>query len=101
MIGKTSRWLIASLGLAMVLVATSAGATTTSATTTTTTTTTAVPNGDAILTASFALASHKTSMTISGTLTGTGTTLTILGQYTPKASGGATTVKGVGFSDEV
>jgi hypothetical protein len=40
-------------------------------------------------------------MTISGTLMGPGATLSILGAYTSKASGGATTVKGVGFSDEV
>jgi hypothetical protein len=40
-------------------------------------------------------------MTLSGTLTGSGKTISILGEYTPKASGGATTVKGVGFSDEV
>jgi hypothetical protein len=99
--------LIALLSFLTVLVATSAGATTTSTTTTTTTTntptttTTAIPNGNAILVKAFALASRKTSMTIFGTLSGSGATLSILGEYTPKASGGATTVKGIGFSDEV
>jgi hypothetical protein len=92
--------MIAVLSFSPVLVATSADATSTTTTTATTTTTT-IPNGNAILTESFALASHKTSMTISGTLLGSGATLSILGAYTPRASGGATTVKGVGFSDEV
>jgi len=87
MIGRTLRLLIALLSVPTVLVATSAGATT--------------PNGTAIIAQSFAVASHKTSVTISGTLTGSGTTLSIFGEYTSKASGGATTVKGVGFSDEV
>jgi hypothetical protein len=87
MLGRSLRLLIALFSFLTVLVATSAGATT--------------PNGNAIMAESFALASHKTSMTISGTLTGSGTTLTIFGKYTPRASGGVTTVKGVGTSDEV
>jgi hypothetical protein len=100
--GKTPRLLIALFSFLTVLVATSAGATTTTPTTPTTTTTTpATPDGNAIIAASFALASHKTSMTISGTLTGSGTTLSLSGKYTSKASGGVTTVKGVGTSDEV
>jgi hypothetical protein len=82
-----------------VLVATSAGASITTTTIATTTTTT--PDGNAIIAESFALASHKTSMTISGTLTGSGTTLSLFGKYTSKASSGVTTVKGVGTSDEV
>ena len=102
MTGKTPRLLIALFSFLTVLVATSAGATTTTPTTPTTTTTTpATPNGNAIIAESFALASHKKSMTISGTLTGSGTTLSISGKYTSKASGGVTTVKGVGTSDEV
>jgi hypothetical protein len=87
MSGRTLRLLIALLSFPTVLVATSAGATT--------------PNGDAIIANSFAVASHQGSMTISGTLSGSGTTLNIFGQYTPKASGGETRVTGVGFSDEV
>ena len=87
MIGRTLRLLIALVVVPTVLVATSASATT--------------PDGTDIITQSFALASQQTSVTISGTLTGSGTTLSIFGEYTPRASGGATTVKGVGFSDEV
>jgi hypothetical protein len=87
MIGKTLRLTIALLSFPTVLVATSAGA--------------ASLNGTAILVQSFAVASHKTSMTISGTLMGQGTTLTISGKYTSKGSGGITTVQGVGTSDEV
>ena len=87
MTGRTLRLLIAPLSCLTVLVATSAGAT--------------VPNGDAILAQSFALASQKTSMTFSGTLSKTGTTLSIVGKYTPRASEGVTTVKGTGTSLEV
>jgi hypothetical protein len=87
MTGRTARLIAAFLGCLTLLVATSAGA--------------AVPNGSAILAQSFALASHKTSMTIYGTLSGPGTTLTISGKYTAQASGGVTTVNGVGASDEV
>jgi hypothetical protein len=79
--------LIALLSVPTVLVATSANA--------------ATPNGTAILAESFALASHESSMTLSGTLSGPGVTLTISGEYTPKTSGGVTTVKGVGSSLEV
>jgi hypothetical protein len=99
MIGRVLRPLIALSGVLTVLVATTAGATVTTTTIAATTTTT--PNGNAIMAASFALASRKTSMTISGTLTGSGTTLSIFGKYTSKASSGVTTVKGVGTSDEV
>ncbi len=100
MIGRTARLLIVPLSLVAVLVATSAGATTTT-TSTTTTTTTAVPNGNAILAESFASASHKKSVTISGTLSGPGTTWSVLGKYTAKASWGLSTVRGVGASVEV
>ncbi|MGP8010383.1 MAG: hypothetical protein ACLPKZ_09035 [Acidimicrobiales bacterium] len=78
---------MALLGVLPALVATSAGAT--------------VPNGNAIQAESFAWASHQTSMTLRGTLTGPGVTLSIFGQYTAKASGGITTVQGTGSSDEV
>ena len=98
MIGRVLRPLIA-FSVLSVLVATSAGASIT--TTTIATTTTTAPDGNAIIAESFALASHKTSMTISGTLTGSGTTLSLFGKYTSKASSGVTTVKGVGTSDEV
>jgi hypothetical protein len=97
-IGRALRSLLA-VSVLTVLVATSAGASITTTTIATTTTTT--PDGNAIMAESFALASHKTSMTISGTLTGSGTTLTLIGKYTSKASSGVTTVKGVGTSDEV
>jgi hypothetical protein len=97
-IGRALRPLIA-FSVLTVLVATSAGASIT--TTTIATTTTTAPDGNAIIAESFALASHKTSMTISGTLTGSGTTLSLFGKYTSKASSGVTTVKGVGTSDEV
>jgi len=98
MIGRVLRPLIA-VSVLPVLLATSAGASITTTTIATTTTTT--PDGNAIIAASFALASQKTSMTISGTLTGSGTTLSLFGKYTSKASSGVTTVKGVGTSDEV
>lgn len=98
MIGRVLRPLFV-VSVLTVLVATSAGASITTTTIATTTTTT--PDGNAIIAESFALASHKTSMTISGTLTGSGTTLSLFGKYTSKASSGVTTVKGVGTSDEV
>ena len=98
MIGRVLRPLIA-VSVLPVLLATSAGASITTTTIATTTTTT--PDGNAIIAASFALASQKTSVTISGTLTGSGTTLSLFGKYTSKASSGVTTVKGVGTSDEV
>jgi hypothetical protein len=98
MIGRALRPLIA-VSVLPVLLATSAGASITTTTIATTTTTT--PDGNAIIAASFALASQKTSVTISGTLTGSGTTLSLFGKYTSKASSGVTTVKGVGTSDEV
>jgi hypothetical protein len=85
--GRTLRLSIAVLSLLTVLTVASAGA--------------ATPDGTAILAKSFALASHKTSMTIAGTLSGPGATLTIIGEYTPKASGGVTKVQGVGVSDQV
>jgi hypothetical protein len=87
MIGRTLRLLIAILSLITVLVATSTGATT--------------PNGNVIMAQSFVLASHKTSVTLSGTLTGSGTTLRIIGEYTPKASEGVSAVNGVGSSVEI
>jgi hypothetical protein len=87
MVGRTSRLLIALFSSLPVLVATSARA--------------ATPNGDAIIAQSFALASHKTSMTLSGTLKEKGITLSIHGAYTPKGSDGVTTVNGIGSSDEV
>jgi hypothetical protein len=87
MFGRILRLLIVLLSSLTVLVATTSGATT--------------PNGKAILAETFALASQKTSMTISGTVSGSGSTLSIVGGFTPKASGGVTTVKGVGSADEV
>jgi hypothetical protein len=78
---------MALLSFLPVLVATTAGAT--------------IPNGSAIQAESFALASRQTSMTLRGTLTGPGVTLSIFGRYTAKASGGITTVNGTGSSDEV
>ncbi|MGB8196216.1 MAG: hypothetical protein WCF25_04325 [Acidimicrobiales bacterium] len=86
MIGRTLRAVIA-LSLPTMLVAAAAGATT--------------PNGNAIMANSFALASHKMSVTLSGTLTGSGTTLRIIGEYTPRASEGVSSVNGVGSSVEV
>ena len=100
MIRKALRPLIV-FSLLSLLVATSAGATTTTTTIVTTTKPRRIPDGNAIMAESFALASHKTSMTISGTLKSSGTTLSLFGKYTSKASGGVTTVKGVGTSDEV
>jgi hypothetical protein len=87
MVGRTLRLLIALLSSLPVLVAASSGAST--------------PNGDAILAQSLSLASHKTSMTLSGTLTEKGITLSIHGEYTPKGSDGVTKVDGIGTSDEV
>jgi hypothetical protein len=87
MIGRVLRVAIAVLILPTVLVATAAGATT--------------PNGNAIMAQSFALASHKMSVTLSGSLTGSGTSLRIIGEYTSKASEGVSSVKGVGSSVEV
>jgi hypothetical protein len=87
MIGRTLRLSFAFLGCLTVLVASPAGATT--------------PNGNALLAESLALASHQTSVTISGTITGSGATLSIVGEYTPKGSDGVSTVKGVGSSVEV
>lgn len=100
MSGRTARLWIAPVCLLAVLVATTAGAATT-ATSTTSTTTTAVPNGNAILAEALAWASHQTSMTISGTLSGPGTTWSVLGKYTSRASWGLSTVRGVGASVEV
>jgi hypothetical protein len=105
--GRTLRLSIALLSFLTLQFATSAGADTTTTTTTPTTatttptTTTTTPSGIAILNQSFALASREKSMTISGTLSGPGVTLRIVGDYTAKASEGISTVKGVGTSYEV
>jgi len=78
---------IALLGSLTVIVATNSGA--------------ATPNGNAILAQALADASHKTSMTISGTLTGSGNAVSISGGFTPTASGGVTTEQGLGSSEEI
>jgi hypothetical protein len=85
--GRTARVLVAFLSFLPVLAATTAGA--------------ATPNGNAILAESLALASRQSSVTISGTLMGSGATLRIVGEYTPTASEGVSTVNGVGSSDEI
>jgi hypothetical protein len=59
------------------------------------------PNGNAILAESFALASQQKSVTLSGTLTGPGAHLSLVAEYTPKASGGVTTVQGAGTYEQV
>ncbi len=84
---KAVRSFLAMLCFAIVLASNTAGA--------------AAPNGKVLLAQALADASKETSMTISGTLTGSGLTLSIDGGYTSKASGGITTQKGQGSADEV
>jgi hypothetical protein len=87
MSGRAVRSLIALLSLSTVLAATSVGATT--------------PNGNVMLAQSFAYASRQTSVTISGSLSGPGVNMRIIGEYTPKGSEGVSTVQGVGSSVDV
>jgi len=86
-LSKSLRILIVLLSPLTVLVTITAGA--------------ATPNGKVVLARALSDASKMTSMTIAGTVSESGTRLSLDGGFTPEASGGATTVQGSGTSVEI
>jgi len=61
----------------------------------------AAPNGGLLLAQTFADAAQKTSVSMVGTLTDAGSSVTLNGGFAANANGGVTTERGVGSVDEV
>lgn len=61
----------------------------------------ATPNALAILTKALGDGSREANVTLSGTLTASGSTLSLNGGFAARVNGGTTTVSGIGTEDEV
>jgi len=61
----------------------------------------APPNGTALLAQSFTDAAQNTSVAMTGTVSGSGASVTLNGGFAVNANGGVTTAKGLGSVDEV